>query len=173
MTQNVPASKRTDSALSPVVAEILLTVLTVILVILLLLLVLSCIPNFEFPKPVADDEIPEYFVVSVIDPVNLKIKLKNVGPDIPNNQYCAKIYVNGVEENVVIETLSGHNFIPTHHYGVATLSGAGPTGSTWKQGSSGVLDLKNGLFRSGDTIRVEILYQPDMSVYSSSECTCP
>ncbi|HJJ48868.1 MAG TPA: hypothetical protein O0X39_07785 [Methanocorpusculum sp.] len=167
----MPPQEKKESAETPVIATILLVALTIILILLLFFILASMIPDFDSLIP---KKTPEYFVVMKADPVTATIKIKNTGPSISSRDYSVKFYVNGrFLENAVITTLNSHEFIPTHHYGVAKIYGAGPKGDTWDANTSGFIDFSDGTFQSGDVLCIEIYLNTDSTLYSSTTYTCP
>ena len=164
----IPGKK--DSAVSPAIGTIIMIALTIILIYLLLSALLGMIPDFT----ILQEEAPEYFIVTWSDSDNAILKLLNTGPSIINQDYSAKFYVNEVlMDNIIVSTLSGYSFIPTQHFGVARLYGAGPRGLEWETNTSGFIDLSNGTFSSGDRVRVDIILNKDNSIYSSTTYICP
>lgn len=160
------SKRKADCAASPIVAELLIIVLTIVILLLLLVVLMSLIPSFDFNLPKQSDE---YFVITSIDLENNIVRVKNSGCDIISDDYSMSFTVNDVfQDSIVIETLNAHKFIPTHHFGVATLSGAGPVGTVWKSGQTGVIDLENGVFHFGDKVKMDVLYRSNGSVYSST-----
>ncbi len=151
-----------NQAVSKVVAELLLIALTMLLALLVLLL--FSMPNLGLPAP----EPPRIFAIKAIYHENeghpyllnndSRIVLVNEGQEAFGNAGLrAEIYVNGVRTRAVIETLNGHSFISTHHYGVQWIGGSGCSGEEWSPGEKIVIDLADNTIRPGDLVRVDVV----------------
>lgn len=166
-----------DDGVSPVVSEILLVAVTLILAAVVAASLFGL-----FPIPYAEEETPEILkIVSVShfsDSGQLTyagiLTLKNVDyKPLQNREYGIWISVNGVRQNVVIETLNSRDFIGTHHNGVRLIKGAGPDGDTWNAGDRGVIDIKDKLISPGDLVTVEVYCLETEEVVSRSEFFAP
>ncbi len=174
----VPADN-SDSGQASVIDEILLVALTVLLCAILAALCMGFFsPSGENPfiPP------PEILKIISVDHNNengertfaSSVTLQNIGTKaLQNSDYRAEIYINDKKQRVIIDTLQAHEFIDTHHYGIGTLSGSGPTGYTWGPGDHGVFNLKDKMIHPGDLLRIDIIYKEDDSVYSRSEMLVP
>ena len=76
--------------------------------------------------------------------------------ELSNRDLQAVLYINGKKVIACIHTLNGHNFIPTHHFGVKNIGGSGCSGDFFSPGESIVIDLKNGYIRPGDVVELRI-----------------
>lgn len=162
---------RNDNALSPVLAEILLTALTVLLIAIFLAILMGMIPQmYEIPKA-EEEKIPE--IIKIMDVTDVKegiVKLEHVGKEkIRNSEHSAQVYIDAYKKYVVINTLQGGEFIPTNHFGIKNLYGAGPTNYFWEPGDQGVFNLKNKIIRHNCTLRIDIIRNSDGRIISTSE----
>lgn len=166
-----------DSGVSPVISEILLVAVTVLLAAAVFAAFFGL-----FPLPYGEEEPPEILkIVSVShfnDDAELTyagvITLKNISSEsLENREYGIWISVNGVRQQVIIETLNSRDFIGTHHYGVRLIKGAGPQGDVWEGGNRGVIDLLDKMILPGDLVCVEVYRLADEKIISRSELYAP
>ena len=189
---------RRDCAVSPSIATVLLVLLTVLIAAILLLLCMGMI-NFSMdtyepvPEIIAIQEIHHeneqkeitlagrlYLVHKgreekpVVERKNGRFSyvVKEYDPIILSD-HSAVIYVNGVKQPIIIRTLQGSEFIPTHHYGVETLGGTGVRGYEWMAGEWAWLDLKNQIITENAEVTLEIIRNSDKKVISRSTKTAP
>lgn len=80
------------------------------------------------------------------------------GEELDNDRLMTFIQVNGIELLARINTLQGHDFIPTRHLGVKTIGGSGCRGQFFSPGESIVIDLKNGYIKPHDKVEL-LIYQ--------------
>ena len=73
-----------------------------------------------------------------------------------NENLMAKFFKNDQPVSCKILTLHGEDFIPSHHFGVQTISGEGCKGATWLPGERIALDFNDKTFHPGDLVRAEI-----------------
>ncbi|MDE2534508.1 MAG: hypothetical protein O0X57_05455 [Methanocorpusculum sp.] len=112
-------------------------------------------------KPVVERKNGRFsYVVKEYDPIIL-------------SDHSAVIYVNGIKRHIIINTLQGSEFIPTHHYGVETLGGTGVRGYEWMAGEWAWLDLKNQIITENAEVTLEIIRNSDKKVISRSTKTAP
>lgn len=78
--------------------------------------------------------------------------------DYVKDNLWAQFYRNEELLYTKIPTMDAHLFIPTHHYGIQTMSGHS---SKWCPNGRITIDFSDGTFHPGDIVRVEI--------YSKSE----
>jgi len=167
------SSKKGDDGVSPVIAELLLLALALILCALLA----ACLMNYSCtPLVPSPSEPPEILAIVSVDHYNdkkltfaSKVKLRNIGTKpLVNQNYSAEVYINDVKQYVIINTLQAHDFIDTHHFGISTISGSGPTGYEWEPGNSGDFDLLDSMVQPGCTLRIDIIRKEDGKVISRS-----
>jgi hypothetical protein len=148
-----------DRAVSPVVGILLTTGIVFLLVILVLLLCLG------FGMPEADTPVPAIFEITQIRHVNLQGKLdydsymviRNTGKfAYDNRKLSARTYRNGVHLPCDIPTMNGHDFLPTHHFGIQTLGGLGSQGFFWYPDATIAINYAKGTFHHGDTVRFDV-----------------
>jgi hypothetical protein len=73
-----------------------------------------------------------------------------------NENLMVKFFKNEQPVSCKIATLHGEDFIPTHHFGVQTISGEGCKGATWLPGERLAIDFNDKTFHPGDLVRAEI-----------------
>lgn len=176
MRQKYP-SDGSDSAESHVIAEILFVAVVVTVAAIFAALLYGMIPHYIEPS-----KIPEILAIVEINHKEkngqmtyasvVKLLHKGTTP-LFNDEYSAEIYVNDVKQYVFISTLDGGKFIPTHHYGVATVSGTGVIGYRWKPGEFAWFNLRNELIVPGDIVQIDILRKSDGAIISRSIATAP
>ena len=162
-----------DDGVSPAIATLLIIALTLILCAILAAFCMALIsPSSGIPllSP------PEILAIESVDHYNdkkltfaSKVTLRNIGTEkLWNTNYSAEVYINNVKQRVIIETLQAHEFIDTHHYGIKTISGGGPTGYEWDPGNTGVFDLNDRTIHPGDLLQIDIIRKEDGEVISRS-----
>ena len=166
-----------DFGVSPVISEILLVAVTVLLAAAVFAVFFGL-----FPVPYVDEEPPEILKIISVSHFNDNkeltyagvLTLKNIDYDsLQNRDYGIWISVNGVQQNVVIETLNSRDFIGTHHYGVRLIKGAGPQGDIWESGNRGVIDIQDKMIQAGDLVTVEVYRLADEKIISRSHLIAP
>ncbi|MDR0981562.1 MAG: type IV pilin N-terminal domain-containing protein [Methanocalculaceae archaeon] len=85
----------------------------------------------------------------------------------------AEVYVNGVKQRVVIETLKGSDFIPTHHYGVGQLAGHGVRGDRWFPGQWAWVNIGDEIILEKDQVAFDVIRKFDGKIISRSVKTAP
>lgn len=189
---------RRDSAISPSIATVLLVLLTVLIAAILLLLCMGMI-NFSMDTY---EPVPEIIVIQEIHHKNeqgvitwagrlyLVHKGREEKPVVERNNnrfsyvvkeydpiilsdHCAVIYINGIRQPIIISTLQGSEFIPTHHYGVSKLAGIGISGYEWMAGEWAWIDLRDEIITENDEVTLEIIRNSDKKVISRSTKTAP
>jgi len=148
-----------DRAGLPVVGAILMIGIVILLGMLVLLMCLG------FQMPHGDPSVPAIFVITHIRHVNPDgildydsyVVIQNTGK-IPydNRNLYAKAYRNGVHIPCDIPTMNGHDFLPTHHFGIQTLGGFGSHNFLWYPESTIFIDYSKGTFHPGDTVQFEV-----------------
>jgi len=166
-----------DDGVSPVISEILLVAVTI------LLAAVAAASLFGlFSDTVSQAEPSEILQITSVSHYSESgkltyagiITLKNIGyEEIQNREHGMYISVNGDRTRAVIETLSSSDFIPTHHYGVRLIKGAGPHGNTWESGASGVIDVSDKMIQPGDLVTVEVYRISDGEIISCSQFLAP
>ncbi|MCZ0859623.1 hypothetical protein O0S10_00090 [Methanocorpusculum sp. MG] len=189
---------RRDAAVSPSIATLLLVLLTVLIAAILLLLCMGMI-NFSLDTY---EPVPEIIVIQEIHHENIQGKITWAGrlylihkgreekpvvemkngrfsyvikeyDSIILSDHSAVIYVNGIRQPIFINTLQGNEFIPTHHYGVATLAGTGVRGYEWMAGEWAWIDVKDEMITANNEVTLEIVRKSDNKVISRSTKTAP
>jgi hypothetical protein len=112
------------------------------------------------------DEVPAIFKITSITHTDEKtlamnydsrVVVQNTGATpYQNADLMAKFFKNDDPVRCTISTLHGEDFIPTHHYGIQTISGEGCKGVTWLPGERVAFDFTDRTFFPGDLVRVEI-----------------
>ena len=134
--------------------------ITIILALLVLLLFTLPSMNIELSP------IPAIFVITTIESVDeitghpnddSRVILQHTGTEnYENKNLKAVFYRNGALVNCNIETMNGHDFISTSHFGVQWMGGTGCSGSTWAPAEMIALDFTDGTFFPADTVQVDI-----------------
>lgn len=139
----------------------MMVAVTVILAALLLLILLAMIPSWSW----ADPPQPPIVITGLAHTSEAtgeltyasRVALKNNGSTVyENDALRAVFYVNG-QKVCIVQTLNGHLFIPTHHYGVKTVSGEGCRTRYWNPGEVIDLDLSDTTFYPGALVAVEVM----------------
>ncbi|MBN1431952.1 MAG: hypothetical protein JW931_04190 [Methanomicrobiaceae archaeon] len=157
-------------ASSNTIGHVFLVAVTIILAALAALMFMNFhMPEFELPG-----EIPVIFeiqvILSEIPDYDSRIVLKNIGEaSFDNDLLSARIYINGNPSGCVIETMNGHNFISTHHFGVQTMGGMGCSDIAWKPSEKLALDLTDSTIKKGDLVKVEVIWTPSGRIISADE----
>jgi len=112
------------------------------------------------------DEVPAIFKITSISHTDEKTHATNYDSRVvvlhtgtttyQNANLMAKFFKNDEPVRCTITTLHGEDFIPTHHYGIQTISGEGCKGATWLPGERVAFDFTDRTFMPGDLVRVEI-----------------
>lgn len=157
-----------NAASSPVIANILLIAIAIILAAFVLLILM----NFQIPDYSPPEKIPTIFKILKISSskpdYDGRIILFNAGETPYNNSLLkADIYSNDILLGCRIDTMHGHDFIPTHHFFVQTMGGWGCSEVYWNPNEKISLDLSNGLIKPGDIIKIDILLKPDDKIIST------
>jgi hypothetical protein len=138
-----------------------MVVITIVLALLVLLL-------FHMPSLNYDmSPIPQIFIITAIYDVDEITGLLNYDSRVilmhsgtlnyPNGNLKAKFLKNGQPVSCVIDTMNGHDFISTSHFGVQWMGGAGCSGNFWTPGEMIAIDFTDNTFRPGDTVQVDIM----------------
>lgn len=160
-----------DSALSPQIGTILMVAIVLILAALVLLLAPS-LPEWNLSIFTPE---PSFIEIKVIHHksetgamiYDSRVTLYHNGTLMyANNDLYAVFYKNQQKLPCIVETLNGHLFIPTHHFGVQTLGGAGCQGTYWSPKEKIALDFSDGTFHPGDQVTVEIYQKPKCTLIS-------
>ena len=86
-----------------------------------------------------------------------RVVLSHTGPVTYNNSnLMAKFYKNEQPVNCKILTFHGEDFVPSHHFGVQTLSGEGCKGNTWLPNEKVAIDFSDRTFHPDDMVMAEI-----------------
>nr|WP_301678498.1 type IV pilin [Methanoculleus sp. FWC-SCC3] len=152
---------RGEAAISNTHAVLLMVAITIILAALVLLMVLGMFSASSWIEPAQPP-----IIVTEVSHVNAgagaltyasRITLLNNGSTTyENDDLSAVIYVNGYRA-CIIQTLNGHLLIPSHHYGVKTLSGEGCRDRFWNPGEEMTADLTDGTFYPGVEVTLEVV----------------
>lgn len=150
-----------DAASYPV-GIILLIVITFVLALLVLLMVQFVPFSLNMER-----EIPAIFAITAIKGVDeitghlnydSRMILLHAGTaDYQNRNLKARIVKNGDLVPCSIDTMNGHDFISTPHYGVQWMGGSGCSGETWSPREQISLDFTDGTFHPGDRIQIDII----------------
>lgn len=160
-----------DRASSQIIAEILLIAITIVLAALLLMLMQM--PNFSLDSLTRPPTIFEIQTLSSEPPKypGILILFHNGTEKYENDLLEAEIYCNGNLLDCRINSLHGTDFIPTHHYGVKTMSGTGCCEKYWNPGEKIGFDLSDKMIHPGDEVQVDIIHAPDHIIISRDRAT--
>ncbi|TAJ44003.1 hypothetical protein [Methanofollis fontis] len=129
--------------------------------------------NYDSRLTLWYNDSPDTFDIG--DPADLLAVYCGYSRDNPDRtrQYVkddltAQFYCNGEPVYAVIGTLDAHLFIPTHHNGVQYMTG---TGSVWCPNAKITIDFRDGTFRPGDVVRVEVRSKSAGRVISADTAT--
>jgi hypothetical protein len=110
--------------------------------------------------------IPAIFVITTIESVDeitghpnddSRVILQHTGTENYENKNLKTVfYRNGALVNCNIETMNGHDFISTSHFGVQWMGRTGCSGSTWAPAEMIALDFTDGTFFPADAVQVDI-----------------
>lgn len=167
-------STRSEDAVSQVQGVMLLVVITIILAALLLLML--HIPLWTAGSP---EKPPEIFAITQLQHhcekngrlnYDSRMTITHTGTAVfKNDDLRAEIFVNDRDSGALISTMNAHLFIPTYHIGVERMQGPGSTGFYWYPGGQIFLDLTDGTFRPGDSVRLDIYHKEYNRILSRSE----
>ena len=118
-------------------------------------------------------EVPIYPLFEIIDVVAdasdssdglIIIRYRGMIP-VQLDGYRGRLLVNGIEHSE-IGTLNATRFISTSHVGFQYIGGEGFSGGFWENGEVALIDTSNGVVRSGDLVRVELIEVDTEKTYS-------
>ncbi|MDV2482870.1 type IV pilin [Methanoculleus sp. Wushi-C6] len=149
-----------EHALSQTHASLLMVAITIILALLLLLLLLSMIPSWSWTEP----PLPPIIITDVLHTSGdtgaltcaSRIFLYNNGSTVYENDLLKAVIYRDDWRVCTVQTLNGHLLIPSHHYGVRYLKGAGCRTPYWNPGEEIEVDLTDGTLVLGAKVTVEI-----------------
>ena len=103
-----------------------------------------------------------------------RLYLIHVGTEVLElSRHRAEVYVNGIKQRVMIETLKGTDFIPTHHYGVGQLAGPGVRGEQWFPGQWAWVNIGDEIILEKDQVVFDVIRKSDGKIISRSIKTAP
>jgi hypothetical protein len=150
-----------DIAGSNSIGTILIVLITLILAALVLLL--FHIPSLEFNI----SPIPAIFIITSIENIDeitgimnydsRLILLHSGSLNYNNGNLKASLFKNGQPVNCNIETMNGHDFISTSHFGIQWMGGAGCSDTSWTPGEMTAIDFTDGTFQPGDSVQIDII----------------
>lgn len=150
---------RRDDAVSPLVGVIVMVVVTVILVAIIAAY-LFWLPHLCDPFPRAVVQVVAVHDFDEDRPVlnyDSRVLLRNFGPTLPNLPLTARFYSDGVPVPCRLLTFHGEDVVPSHHFGIERVQGAGCRGETWERGTSVLIDFTDRTFMPGKTVRVDVV----------------
>ncbi len=163
-------TEESDSAGSQTMAIVFMVGITILLAALVILL--FHIPAMGMISP----SLPAFEIRSVdhFDEITGKLNydsrlrfINNGTMNYKNDDLMANFYKTGSSWSCTIETLSGSQFIPTHHLGVQWMGGSGCSGTLFTPGEQIVIDFSDATFRPGDIIRMDVLDRKSQSLIST------
>jgi hypothetical protein len=150
-----------ERSLSHTHAALLMVAITVILAILLLLILLGMIPSWSWAGP----ELPPIIITEIVHTnddtgiltyASRVFLLNNGSTTYENDCLRAVFYLDGTRVRTVY-TLNGYRLIPSHHYGVRYIKGAGCRSPYWNPGEEMEVDLADKTLIPGGMVTVEIV----------------
>jgi FlaG/FlaF family flagellin (archaellin) len=161
MKLNTQKTMSHDSAVSQVQSVLLLVAVVVLLVIVLLIYLLGYFPL----KSGCECDAPSLIKISKIENArgsngkyeSVVVIRNDADYPFPNDDLRLELLING-EKKRDIFTLNGHNFIPTHHYGVQTIGGGGTQGTQLVPRSSIRIDFADNTIYPRERVTV-LIYQ--------------
>jgi len=162
---------RNDSAVSPQIGGILIIAITLMIAALVLLLapslpewnlsIFTPEPSFLEIKSVRHESESGQMIY------DSRVTLYHNGTlKYLNNNLYAVFYRNQQRIPCILETMNGHLFVPTHHFGVQYIGGAGCQGDYWAPQEKIAIDFSDGTFHPGDLITVEVYMKPKSQLIS-------
>ena len=151
---------RSDRALATL-QEILVIAVIVIVVALILAFLLGFLSFLWYSSPLPSP-IQIYGVYHTHDTHpnsrsdSRVVLINNSDKDFLNNELMARFQRNGNDVYACIDTLSGHNFIPTQHNGVQWMGGPGCSDLLFSPHEIIVIDFTDDTFKKGDLVSVMI-----------------
>ena len=130
-------------------------------------LVLAMLMMFaSFSMGGGEEEVPAIFKILSVSHTDdesgalnydSRVVLSHTGPVTYNNSnLMAKFYKNEQPVSCKILTFHGEDFVPSHHFGVQTLSGEGCKGNTWLPNEKVAIDFSDRTFHPDDMVMAEI-----------------
>lgn len=157
-------------------------VLLLLLVAVLCAIVAASLSGI-FPVPAeAPGPVPEIIAIGEIHHENPagtatyagRLYLIHVGtPVLDLSGHRAEVYVNGIKQRVIIDTLKSSEFIPTHHHGVGQLEGPGVRGEQWFPGQWAWVNIRDEIIRENDQVIFDVIRKSDGKIISRSIKTAP
>jgi hypothetical protein len=138
---------------------------TILMVVITLILAALVLAMLWLPPLFIPGDVPATFQITSVLHTNehgvlnydSRVVLLNTGTTNYPNKYLRAIFLkNGKPVNSRIQTMNGHDFISTAHFGVQTMGGTGSQGIFWGPGERIALDFTDGTFHPGDIISAEI-----------------
>jgi hypothetical protein len=158
-----------DDGASSVIGMILMVAITVLLVTVVAALAFQPIQLCDpLPPPVLQIiEIRDYDEASSALTYDSWVVMQNSGTEnLRNDGLAARFYCDDVPVDCQIETLHGEVLVPSHQSGVDKMHGPGCSGATWDPNELLVVDLRDGTFRPGQTVRLDIVSKDEGCVIS-------
>ena len=160
-----------EPAVSPVVGVILTVCIVILLVSLILAYLLGYLNAFTPANRLAPPLIQVTSVLHTTAAGTMKdasrVFIQNKDSvEFKNRDLMAEFYKGHEKLYARIFTLHGADFIPSHHFGVSTMGGAGCSKEYFSPGEMIEINLKDGYYAPGDLVELRI-YQRS----SDTSCT--
>lgn len=98
---------------------------------------------------------PVVFRITQVDAYGGEIRVKLISPEsLSLANHSMEIYINGIRYPYSITTLKSENFDFSNHTGYQYTGGKAFSGVEWRNGEYGVINMKNGVIKPGDTVSV-------------------
>jgi hypothetical protein len=160
----------TGNATSHTMATFLMVGITILLAAMILLV--FHLPSLELgssPSPIFEIESMDH-IDEITGKLNYDSRLRfvhNGTENYHNNNLKAVVYRNGGEWSCAIETLSGSQFIPSHHYNIQWMGGSGCSGLLFTPREQVVIDFTDRTFHPGDIVRLDVINRDSGGVIST------
>lgn len=159
-----------EPAVSPVIGVILIVLLVVIIIAIFCLFLFGMLHMPEFCDKLAP---PLIVVTSVLHTTPSghtqqasRVFIENTNAiEYKNRDLMAEFFKNRKKLYARIYTLHGTDFIPTQHFGVATIGGSGCRDDYFSPGERIEINLKDGYYGPGDLVELRVYQKTsDMSL---------
>ena len=147
-------------AVSTIHGVLLMVAVTVILAVILLAHALW-LPHFCDPFPPATFQVVavhDYDEDGTVLNYDSRVLIRNLGTrNVPNRAITAAFYSDGIRIDCRLVNFHGEDDVPSHHFGIQRVQGAGCRGETWEVGTSVLIDFTDRTFMPGKTVRVDVI----------------
>ena len=152
---------RKEAGVSPTIAAFLMVALLIIVFALLWSHLSGMLHLFDYEDHLAPPLIQVTSVFHTTPSGSMqdasRVTIQNTYTvEYKNRDLMAEFYKNHEKLYARIYTLHGEDFIPSHHFGVATIGGSGCRGDYFSPGEMIGIDLTDGYYTPGDLVELRI-----------------